>query len=139
LEGSYDYNEHKKMPTPALWDDTHGTRCAGEVSAGKNDYCGVGIAYTSLAAGLRVLSGALTNEDEARAINYACNTTQIYSCSWGPRDDGRTMENPPEIVSKAFDAGIKFCRNGLGSIFVFAAGNGGMYGDNWFVVMDLRF
>lgn len=43
----------------------------------------MGIAYTAKAAGLRVLSGALTNEDEARAVTFACNTTQIYSCSWG--------------------------------------------------------
>ena len=83
LEGSWDYNEHKQLPTPKLWDDTHGTRCAGEVAAVKNGVCGVGVAYTAKAAGLRVLSGALTNEDEARAVTFACNTTQIYSCSWG--------------------------------------------------------
>ena len=110
LEGSYDYNEHKQLPTPALFDDTHGTRCAGEVAAMKNDVCGVGIAYTAKVAGLRVLSGSLTNEDEARAVTYACNTTQIYSCSWGPRDDGRTVEAPPEIVSKAFE-GIHYLFN----------------------------
>ena len=82
-------------------------------------------------AGIRILSGDLTNEDEAASVTFACNTTQIYSCSWGPRDDGRTMEMPPEIVAKAFDAGIKYCRNGLGALYVFAAGNGGSNGDNW--------
>ena len=85
LEGSYDFNEHKKLPTPALYDDTHGTRCAGEVGAVKNNVCGVGIAYESKVAGLRILSGKLTVADEAMAINYAYNTTQVYSCSWGPR------------------------------------------------------
>ncbi len=119
------------MPTPALSDDTHGTRCAGEVGAVKNSVCGVGVAYTSKVAGIRILSGRLTNDQEAAAVTYACNTTQIYSCSWGPRDDGRTMENPPEIVVKAFDAGIQQCRNGLGAIYVFAAGNGGSSEDNW--------
>lgn len=129
LEGSWDYNEHKQLPTPKLDDDTHGTRCAGEVAAVKNGVCGVGVAYTAKAAGIRILSGSLTNEDEALSVTFACNTTQIYSCSWGPRDDGQTMESPPDIVSRAFDAGIQSCRNGLGSIYVFAVGNGGT-GDN---------
>jgi subtilisin family serine protease len=112
-----------------LWDDTHGTRCAGEVAAVKNDVCGIGIAYTAKVAGLRILSGSLTNANEAAAVNYAYNTTQIYSCSWGPRDDGRTMDAPPEIVRRAFANGIEKGRDGLGSIFVFAAGNGGTSGD----------
>lgn len=42
------------------------------------------------------------------------------------------MEAPPSIVARAFDAGIKYCRAGLGSIFVFAAGNGGNSADNWY-------
>ena len=120
------------MPTPKLFDDKHGTRCAGEVAALKNDVCGVGIAYHAKVAGIRALSGALTDEDQARAVNYAYQKTQIYSCSWGPRDDGVTMEGPPKIVTDAVYNGVTNGRNGLGSIFVFAAGNGGKNGDNWF-------
>eukprot|EP00842_Homolaphlyctis_polyrhiza_P006153 jgi/Hompol1/6539/HPOL_005011-RA len=130
MEGSYDFNFHKKEPMPSLSDDTHGTRCAGEVAAVKNDVCGVGVAWHSKVAGIRVLSGDLTSADEAAAINYAYNTTQIYSCSWGPRDDGKTMEAPPDIVTEAVKNGIDNGRSGLGSIFVFAAGNGGSRGDN---------
>jgi kexin len=124
------------MPTPSLWDDTHGTRCAGEVAAVRNSVCGVGVAYQSKVAGLRILSGVLTNIDEAKAVNFAMNTTQIYSCSWGPRDDGRTMENPPKLVMDAFSNGIHNGRSGLGSIFVFAAGNGGGNRDNWYGMID---
>ena len=91
----------------------------------------MGIAYHAKVAGIRVLSGALTDEDEARAINFGFQTTQIYSCSWGPRDDGRTMEAPPKIVDDAVYNGVTRGRNGLGSIFVFAAGNGGLHDDNW--------
>ena len=32
-------------------DDNHGTRCAGEIAAVKNDVCGVGIAYGAKVAG----------------------------------------------------------------------------------------
>lgn len=111
-------------------DDNHGTRCAGEVAAVKNDVCGIGIAYTAKVAGIRILSGRLTEVDEAAAVNYAYDTTQIYSCSWGPKDDGRTMEGAPEMVADAFKNGIDHGRQGLGSIFVFAAGNGANAEDN---------
>jgi kexin len=128
--GSYDYNVHQVLPKPTLSDDTHGTRCAGEVGAAKNDICGLGVAFTSKVAGIRILSGRLTDADEAASVNYAMDTTQIYSCSWGPRDDGRTMEKPPKIVADAVKNGALNGRKGLGSIFVFAAGNGGAYSDN---------
>ena len=46
------------------------------------------------------------------------------------RDDGRTMENIPAIAAAAFVNGMKNGRNGLGSIYVFAAGNGARSEDN---------
>ena len=130
--GSWDFNEHKRLPTPALYDDYHGTRCAGEVSAAKNDVCGVGIAWDSKVSGIRILSGDLSISDEAAAITYEYHKNHIFSCSWGPRDDGRTMEAPPKLAMDAFKKGIDSGRNGLGSIYVFAAGNGGASGDNWY-------
>lgn len=135
LEGSYDFNEHKKYPTPALSDDFHGTRCAGEVAAEKNDICGVGIAWDSKVSGIRILSGTLTVADEAAAINYEFHKNHIFSCSWGPRDDGRTMDAPPKLAAEAFKKGIVDGRDGKGSIFVFAAGNGGGSGDNWYAFL----
>ncbi|KAI8982425.1 peptidase S8/S53 domain-containing protein, partial [Mycotypha africana] len=129
-EGSFDFNEHVKDPKPRLSDDTHGTRCAGEIAAAKNDICGLGIAYNAKVAGLRILSGDITQADEATAINYGYQQNHIYSCSWGPPDDGESTEGPKGIVLDAFKNGIQYGRNGLGSIFVFASGNGGSYGDN---------
>jgi hypothetical protein len=36
--------------------NSHGTRCAGEVAAARdNDICGVGVAYDSKVAGIRML------------------------------------------------------------------------------------
>jgi kexin len=131
-EGSWDFNLHTNMPKPLLFDDFHGTRCAGEVSAVKNDICGVGIAYESKVAGIRILSGSLMIADEAAAINYMYHKNHIFSCSWGPRDDGATMDKPPKLAAAAFKKGIESGRDGLGSLFVFAAGNGGASGDNWY-------
>lgn len=129
-EGSYDFNEHDPVPKPTLSDDKHGTRCAGEVAAVRNDVCGLGVAYDSKVAGIRILSGELTNADEAEALIYKSQLNQIYSCSWGPQDDGRHMEAPDLIVKRAMLTGIQEGRGGLGSIYVFASGNGASYGDN---------
>ncbi|KAL4811293.1 peptidase S8/S53 domain-containing protein [Aspergillus unguis] len=129
-EGSYDFNDHTPEPRPRLRDDRHGTRCAGEIAAAKNKVCGVGVAYDSRIAGIRILSGAIDDVDEAAAINYAYQENDIYSCSWGPPDDGTTMEQPGILIKRAMVNGIQKGRDGKGSIFVFAAGNGATYGDN---------
>ncbi|KEP46738.1 putative Kex2-endoproteinase of late compartment protein [Rhizoctonia solani 123E] len=123
-EGSYDYNDHEPLPRPKLSDDQHGTRCAGEVSAAKNDLCGVGVAYDSKIAGVRILSGPISDADEAASLNYAYQKNDIYSCSWGPPDDGRSMEAPGTLIEKAVVNGVQKGRGGKGSVFVFASGNG---------------
>lgn len=129
-EGSWDFNEHDPEPKPELSDDKHGTRCAGEVAAARNDVCGVGVAYDSKISGIRILSGELSNADEAEALIYKSQLNQIYSCSWGPPDDGRHMEAPDILIRRAMLKGIQDGRDGLGSIYVFASGNGASHGDN---------
>lgn len=115
---------------PRLDDDVHGTRCAGEIAALKNDVCGMGVAYNAKVSGVRILSSDITEGDEAAALNYKYQENQIYSCSWGPPDLGEVAEGPKGIVLEAMKNGIERGRNGKGSIFVFASGNGGHYDDN---------
>ncbi|KAG0652288.1 Kexin [Hyphodiscus hymeniophilus] len=129
-EGSWDFNDNTAEPKPRLSDDRHGTRCAGEVSAVKNDVCGVGVAYDSKIAGIRILSKLITDADEAIAMNYAFQLNQIYSCSWGPPDDGLSMEAPGILIKKAMVNAVQNGRDGKGSIYVFASGNGAAKEDN---------
>ena len=124
-EGSYDFNDHTELPEPRLPDDQHGTRCAGEIAAVPNDVCGVGVSYRAKIAGVRILSGPISDADEAAALNYKYQQNDIYSCSWGPQDDGQSMEAPEGLIMKAMVEGIRNGRGGKGSLFVFAAGNGG--------------
>jgi kexin len=95
----------------------------------KNNVCGVGIAYNSKVAGIRILSGSISDLDEAAALNFQYHNTSIYSCSWGPPDDGRSMESPSYLIERAILNGIQNGRDGRGSIFVFASGNGAAHGD----------
>ena len=129
-EGSYDFNDNSPEPKPRLIDDKHGTRCAGEIAAVRNSVCGVGVAYDAKIGGLRILSKIISDEDEATAMNYAMQENQIYSCSWGPPDDGKSMDAPGVLIRKAMVHGIQNGRQGKGNLFVFAAGNGHSVGDN---------
>ncbi|KAF6062808.1 Subtilase family protein [Candida albicans] len=129
-EGSWDFNNKGKSPLPRLFDDYHGTRCAGEIAAVKNDVCGIGVAWKSQVSGIRILSGPITSSDEAEAMVYGLDTNDIYSCSWGPTDNGKVLSEPDVIVKKAMIKGIQEGRDKKGAIYVFASGNGGRFGDS---------
>uniref|UniRef100_A0A8B9NU07 P/Homo B domain-containing protein n=1 Tax=Apteryx owenii TaxID=8824 RepID=A0A8B9NU07_APTOW len=127
---SYDVNGNDHDPTPrydASNENKHGTRCAGEVAAAANNsYCVVGIAYN---ARIRMLDGDVTDVVEAKSLGIRPDYIDIYSASWGPDDDGKTVDGPGLLAKQAFEHGIKKGRRGLGSIFVWASGNGGREGD----------
>lgn len=129
-QGSFDFNEISETPTPRKSTDAHGTMCAAAVAAAKNGICGIGIAYESQVAGIRLLSGPIDESDEAASINYRFHDNHIYSCSWGPPDNGDVMSGPGLIFQRALMNGVQKGRHGKGSIYVFAAGNGGWLGDD---------
>ncbi|KAJ7217210.1 peptidase S8/S53 domain-containing protein [Mycena pura] len=128
-DDSYDFNDHEALPTPKLSDDHHGTRCAGQIAAVRNKACGVGLAFDSKVAGVRILSGPISDVDEAASLNYGLQNVSIYSCSWGPPDNGKSMEAPGYLIKKALVNGINHGRDGKGAIYVFASGNGAAHGD----------
>jgi hypothetical protein len=70
---------------------------------------------------------------EALAVVFDYHNNHIYSCGWGPSDNGFGMDLPPKIVEDAFTDGVVNGRDGKGSLFVFASGNGGSRDDNWYL------
>lgn len=132
-QASHDYNNNDHDPFPRYSADNinkHGTRCAGEVAAEVNNgICGAGVAFNARVGGIRMLDGEVTDAVEAGSLSFKPEHIDIYSSSWGPDDDGRTVDGPGPLAKKAFRDGVKNGRKGLGSIFVWATGNGGRYAD----------
>ncbi|VVD02084.1 unnamed protein product, partial [Leptidea sinapis] len=131
---SYDVNSQDSDPQPRydmIDSNRHGTRCAGEVAAAANNsLCAVGVAYDASVGGVRMLDGDVTDAVEARSLSLNPQHVDIYSASWGPDDDGKTVDGPGELATRAFIEGVTKGRNGKGSIFVWASGNGGKEHDN---------
>jgi len=125
---SYDVSRNQK--TVYSWEyDNHGTSCAGLVGARDNSVCGRGAAFRSTLVGLRALGDPFTDEIAARALSWHPNEIDIYSNSWGPYDNGATIERYP-LSGLSVKQGIQRGRNGLGNIYVWAAGNGRSSGDS---------
>jgi len=127
---SYDFSSNDPYPYPRYTDDwfnSHGTRCAGEVSGARdNGVCGTGVAYDSMVAGIRMLDQPyMTDLIEANSMGHEPNLIDIYSASWGPTDDGRTVDGPRNATMRAIVRGVNEGRNGLGNIYVWASGDGG--------------
>ncbi|XP_006996032.2 proprotein convertase subtilisin/kexin type 5 isoform X1 [Peromyscus maniculatus bairdii] len=131
---SCDVNGNDLDPMPrydASNENKHGTRCAGEVAAAANNsHCTVGIAFNAKIGGVRMLDGDVTDMVEAKSVSYNPQHVHIYSASWGPDDDGKTVDGPAPLTRQAFENGVRMGRRGLGSVFVWASGNGGRSKDH---------
>ncbi|NXU80437.1 PCSK4 convertase, partial [Oreotrochilus melanogaster] len=103
---SYDFNSNDPDPQPRYTagnENRHGTRCAGEVAAAANNHvCGTGVAYNARVGGVRMLDGAITDMVEAQSLSLQPQHIHIYSASWGPLDDGRTVDGPGVLATQAF-------------------------------------
>ncbi|NER37296.1 MAG: S8 family serine peptidase [Oscillatoria sp. SIO1A7] len=67
---------------------------------------------------MRLTAERVTEQDIAKALTWRNDEIEIYNNSWKPQEDIQTV-----TVSKALEDGVTDGRGGLGSIFVFAAGN----------------
>lgn len=131
---SYDANSNDSDPFPRYdpeESNRHGTRCAGEIAMiPNNNKCGVGVAYEAQIAGVRMLDGSVSDAVEAIALAFNVARVDIYSASWGPKDDGQTVEGPGKLAGEALERGIREGRKGKGVLYIWAGGNGGTHGDD---------
>lgn len=132
----YDFNGDDDDPTPEIDEsrgiyDFHGTNVGGVAAASGNNELGVtGAAYEATLAGLRLISGPVTDFEIAQALNYQKQEIDIKNNSWGPADEGNTVLGPGSASQNALRTSIRDGRGEKGTIFVFAGGNGGANGAN---------
>ena len=99
-------------PTPNSFSQMHGTRCAGEIAmTANNKKCGVGLAYGSNIGGIKVLGKYITDISEAQALKHNHHLVDIYSASWGPTDDGQTVEGAGRMSAEAMKRAIEEVRS----------------------------
>lgn len=104
---------------------THGTSSASMAAGADNQVCGLGVAPLADLSITKLLgSYAMTDADEASALARLPNAT-VQSNSWGPYDDGRTLQMPGALAAAALQHQFDH-----GGIVVFAAGNGHEMRDN---------
>lgn len=103
----------------------HATSVAGVAAAvAFNGVMGSGAAYGAQ------ISNQIHGDDseDAAALGFRNDLNAIKNNSWGPIDQGIFWYLPP-VVEAALAEGVRAGRDGLGTVFVWAAGNGAAGGD----------
>jgi proprotein convertase subtilisin/kexin type 2 len=126
---SHNYVTGTADPTPTDPADNHGTAVGGVAAARDlNGLGGAGAAPRASLVGYNFLQNQTTvNEADAMTRNAAA--VFVSNNSWGFANNGRW--NASQATWRAaIDTGLSTGRNGLGTIYTWAAGNGGLVSDN---------
>jgi len=123
----WDYrSQTATAPLPCYTTDDHGTAVTGIILARDgNAFQGAGVAPRAGLAAYNALATS-TDADIADALTRDLAANAIYNNSWGSPDNGMLNRAEDSFVA-AVRAGVASGRGGLGSLYVFPAGNGGCY------------
>lgn len=147
----FDFVNNDNDPSPLLSgnrenpnrDSYHGTLVAGVAAARGFNNTGIcGVAPLATLVGLRIwdYDRVTTNFDLTNAFIYRSDIIDIKVGAWGPLDDGQrkgfydtvngTFMGIDLLEAAALQRSVLSGRKGLGTIFVWGAGNGAQFGDN---------
>ncbi len=126
----HDWNDDNDNPSPGIG-DAHGTACAGVAAARGDNFIGVsGGAPQASLMGLRLISGPVSDLEEQQAFLWNGGTSgiqvDISSNSWGPFDGFVNPSAPGLLARDGLRLATTNGRGGLGTVFVWAGGNGGL-------------
>jgi len=134
-DGDNDSTPVEDPETPGFL-NSHGTNVGGIAAGVGNNMLGVaGAAFEAGLVGIKVIDGPGTDSAEAQALNHQVNPAaandriHISNNSWGPDDGNTTPVNHGPLVGQALLNGIQNGRGGLGTIYVWACGNGACAND----------
>lgn len=127
---SYNYATRSSDPTHSIATDHHGSSVAGVIaSISGNNLGGNGVAYDAKLVGRNILEGS-TDSNVAEALSLQTDLISISNNSWGA-EDGTGNYNSGLATSlwrNAIITGITSGRGGKGTLYFWAAGNGGLTG-----------
>ena len=106
----------------------HGTQVSGVVAADDNEIGARGVAPRATIYGFNFLAYGTLFSMVRSAISHA-EATAVSNNSWGPRD-GPGLGSAPRIWEESIEGGVTNGYGGRGIFYAFAAGNGGLRGDN---------
>ena len=111
-------------PTQTDPDNAHGTAVAGiAVARDNNATGGRGVAPRASLVGYALLQ-ASTSSNEADAMTFQAPAIAVSNNSWGPPDGTGLLTESNSLWREGVDVGLATGRGGLGTIYVWAAGNG---------------
>ncbi|MCF6235470.1 MAG: S8 family serine peptidase [Gammaproteobacteria bacterium] len=128
LGKSYDYIDNDTDPSPSVTEPSdeaiHGTSVAGIIAARDSNGVGVvGVAPRAELVSYNYLNAqTVMNESDAMTRDAAQN--HVSNNSWGTVDGTGWLMDSPAVWRTAIDTGHRIGRHGLGTIYVWAAGNG---------------
>ena len=129
---SWDYQQSDFDPTPVLPESAHGTQVAGIAAARDlNGVGGRGVAPAVSLAGYNLLwNGGVNSTEIHDAMTRNAVEVAISNNSWGhgAGGDGTTEHPGDNLWQEGVAYGVANGRGGKGTIYVWAAGNGGEFG-----------
>ncbi len=125
---SYDYLDGDTDPTgnPSDDDSIHGTAVAGLIVAKDNNIGVRGVAPRSFIRAYNAIKTG-TISDIVDAIGRDISNIWISNNSWGPKDGTGFLIPSDNLWQSTIENALKHGRYGLGTIYLFAAGNGAIY------------